>query len=481
MAATRYLRMIGVSAQGGSYLELTAVVFAGSGGAVVPVSTSCSHSPVVGAIEHLTDGDPATFARFAGADISAAGFYVEWDFGSVVDISAVSFGGGATADLYIGNCTLLVLTAGRWEVLVSGWAGDYPGAGVIGPVLGSFNAGLLLHFDDLTDSSGGGKSVSLTGGASISTVESFFGGKSFFVNSLNGAATVPSHADWDFGVADFLVDFRFFINAPISGLNRCIVCRDNIGGTRGWLIFLSDGDDAPFGSLSGVAWSSAGGVFSRCMWPIVPQPDTWYRSSYRRVNGVFELWVNETLVAVDAGNQSLVVGASATPLLVGNLCFSGTPANGPLNGYVDELLIDKGPRAAAFNPSLPRPMPYDIDAGPVRSRGSIASVVASSPVLPHSADASLRSVFACDVEHGGPGTIYGTTKTKGTPNLPTKARVVLQHQRSKLPVRETWSDPVTGAFVFTGIDTSQQFLALAEDAEGHFRPVAANRLTPEVL
>jgi hypothetical protein len=89
--------------------------------------------------------------------------------------------------------------------------------------------------------------------------------------------------------------------------------------------------------------------------------------------------------------------------------------------------------------------------------------------------------LARDVEHGGPGTIYGTTKTKGTPNQPAKARVVLLHQRSKLPVRETWSDPVTGAFAFTGIDTNQQFLTLAEDAEGHFRPVAANRLTPEVV
>ena len=94
---------------------------------------------------------------------------------------------------------------------------------------------------------------------------------------------------------------------------------------------------------------------------------------------------------------------------------------------------------------------------------------------------SVLSV-ARDVECGGAGRIYGTTKTKGSPsNLPTKARVVLLHQRSKLPVRETWSDPVTGAFAFTGIDTTQQFLTLAEDAAGNFRPVAANRLTPEVL
>ena len=92
-----------------------------------------------------------------------------------------------------------------------------------------------------------------------------------------------------------------------------------------------------------------------------------------------------------------------------------------------------------------------------------------------------RGLNARDAEVGGPGTIYGTTKTKGTPNTSTKARVVLLHQRSKLPVREVWSDPVTGYFEFRGIDTAQQFIVLAEDADGNFRPVAANRLTPEVL
>lgn len=115
------------------------------------------------------------------------------------------------------------------------------------------------------------------------------------------------------------------------------------------------------------------------------------------------------------------------------------------------------------------------------SADSAVQIAASAPVPAHSTPLASRLQLARDVEHGGPGTIYGTTKTKGTPNLPTKARVVLLHQRSKLPVRETWSAPTTGYFEFRGIDTNQQFLALAEDAEGHFRPVAANRLTPEVL
>ena len=117
-----------------------------------------------------------------------------------------------------------------------------------------------------------------------------------------------------------------------------------------------------------------------------------------------------------------------------------------------------------------------VAAGPSR-----ALVAASAPVPAFSTRRTPALATARDVEVGGPGTIYGTTKTKGTPNQPTHARVVLLHQRSKLPVRETWSDPVTGNFAFTGIDTTQQFITLAEDAAGNFRPVAANRLTPEVL
>ena len=117
----------------------------------------------------------------------------------------------------------------------------------------------------------------------------------------------------------------------------------------------------------------------------------------------------------------------------------------------------------------------------IRTADSAVQIAASAPVPAFSTRRTAPLQLARDVEVGGPGTIYGTTKTKGTPNQPTKARVVLQHQRSKLPVRETWSDPVTGNFAFTGIDTTQQFLTLAEDAAGNFLPVAANRLTPEVL
>lgn len=86
-----------------------------------------------------------------------------------------------------------------------------------------------------------------------------------------------------------------------------------------------------------------------------------------------------------------------------------------------------------------------------------------------------------DVEFGGAGTVYGTTEIKGTPDRPTKARVRLFRDRDALLARETWSDPITGAFAFEGLDVAQKFTALTEDAEGNFRPVSASRLVPEVL
>ena len=154
---------------------------------------------------------------------------------------------------------------------------------------------------------------------------------------------------------------------------------------------------------------------------------------------------------------SIVLNAGQEP-------FSYEVPNGFLAGF--------GPLTSAGGTEFGDPI--------VGTARTVPQLAASSAVPAFSSRTSSYKV-ARDVEFGGLGAIYGTTKTKGSPNAPTKARVVLAHQRSKLPVRETWSDPVTGYFEFRGIDVNQQFLTLAEDVDGNFRPVAANRLTPEVL
>ena len=485
MPAARYWRIVGIETYAGGDLELSELHLYGASGRLDATATLTSTvAPAAGALAALQDGNLATTCRFAGAAVRSGGFALVWDFGigGAADVIGVRPGSAAGPDVFLGGFTLQYRSEGEpWTSLTAYGGIQYPGDFVMGGQLLVLRADLLLHFDDLTDSGGSNKVLTLAGGATLDTTAPVFGNSSLGSRTNNSAGLVPHDAAWDFGSEDFIVDFRFRIDGPITTRNYGIVCHDNIGVARGWLIVLEDGSGGrPAGTLSAVAW--AGAVNSICSWGTVPQPGVWYRGSYRRVAGVFELWVQQVKVSTDANHKTLVIGSVSVPLVVGNLMFSGSPKDGSLGGNVDELFVVKGPTSAAIDPSVSRDVPYGGARGVLRVPSpERARIAASAPVPAYSTALAPTLQFARDIEFGGHGTIYGTTKTKGTPNVPTKARVVLLHQRSKLPVRETWSDPVTGAFAFTSIDTTQQFLTLAEDAAGNFRPVAANRLTPEVL
>lgn len=56
-------------------------------------------------------------------------------------------------------------------------------------------------------------------------------------------------------------------------------------------------------------------------------------------------------------------------------------------------------------------------------------------------------------------TPVGSTKNVGTPNTPVRRRVVLIDQPTLLPVREMWSDPVTGAYQFQRLSAGTYFVA----------------------
>ncbi len=80
----------------------------------------------------------------------------------------------------------------------------------------------------------------------------------------------------------------------------------------------------------------------------------------------------------------------------------------------------------------------------------------------------------------GDGIISGTVKRKDTPaNIALKRRVRLYRERDGMLVRETWSDPVTGAYTFVGLPRAERYTALAYDYEHNFRAVAADNLAPE--
>ncbi|MBS0453957.1 MAG: hypothetical protein JSS14_21865 [Proteobacteria bacterium] len=64
---------------------------------------------------------------------------------------------------------------------------------------------------------------------------------------------------------------------------------------------------------------------------------------------------------------------------------------------------------------------------------------------------------------GGPGTVYGTTKIDSSPDIPVSRRVCLFIEKSIRPLREMWSDPVTGAFTFSNLPMGMPFTVIAYD------------------
>lgn len=79
---------------------------------------------------------------------------------------------------------------------------------------------------------------------------------------------------------------------------------------------------------------------------------------------------------------------------------------------------------------------------------------------------------------GGNGRIVGTVKNKGTPDVPVHRRVRLYLDRDGLPVDETWSDSVTGAYAFEHLDEAHKYTVLAYDHTGEFNGVVATGVVP---
>jgi hypothetical protein len=75
------------------------------------------------------------------------------------------------------------------------------------------------------------------------------------------------------------------------------------------------------------------------------------------------------------------------------------------------------------------------------------------------------------------GRVQGTTKDKGTPNVPVSERVRLYRERDGLLVREVWSTPGTGAYSFDYVDETETYTVLSYDHNKAFRAVVADNLT----
>ena len=84
-------------------------------------------------------------------------------------------------------------------------------------------------------------------------------------------------------------------------------------------------------------------------------------------------------------------------------------------------------------------------------------------------------------EFGGAGRIAGTVNVDSTPDYPVWRRVQLFDRRNNALVRETWSNPVTGAYSFDYINPARLYVVIAYDHTGGFNAEIRDNVTPEAM
>src|SRR5574337_426170 len=494
MASARYWRITGVQAPANG-LALTAIaLYVGAQRVDGDATLTSSHAPVSGALTAIQDADLTTGCTFADADVRSGGFRLVWDFGSAVDLTSMRLA-AATQDAWPTLLLLEQFVGGVWNgpVGVMGgfsWPGQYALTEHVPlQASGTLNTVFLLHLDGahgskvFTDVAPTplAQTVSATGVA-ISTAQAKFGGASAYFDGGGfikfGTAGDPALT---LGNKDFCFEAWFY---DTGNGNRRQFMGDSTSSGPSASVFAAfiNGGVLSCGVYFGGTQYAVGGID--------PPLNQWYHLAFVRNGDALTVYINGAIAGTTQLPAGAVLSAGGGKFALGSAgdYFNNGGAYGTnWIGYADEcrFVIGEPIYTSAFTPpsapfgsgSVPA---FVFSSRPVMSARFAVAVAARAPVDSWRI-AQSRACMARDMEFGGAGTVYGTTKIKGTPNTSVKSRVSLLRDRDKMLARQTWSDPVTGAFAFKGIAASQKFTTLAEDVDGNFRPVAVNKLAPEVL
>lgn len=101
-------------------------------------------------------------------------------------------------------------------------------------------------------------------------------------------------------------------------------------------------------------------------------------------------------------------------------------------------------------------------------------------VVPYTTSAApeVLSVRGADVRFAGDGIVAGHVKVEGAVASPLYARVTLLSARDRTPVAEMWTDPLTGAYAFSGLDRQARFLLAVFEPSGSYVPGLSKVVTP---
>lgn len=223
------------------------------------------------------------------------------------------------------------------------------------------NYSTLLHCNGLDGSTTlidqSEKLWTLFNGAQIDTAQSKFGGASLLLNGSGAHATTPSHEDFNFGDGEFTITCQVYFNALADSKYQGIIARDQIGGTRGWLLFTADNSQPVPDAISFAGW--VGGTPFSVADTVPATTGAFIHIAVVRDKSsgdVLRLFKNGIQVA--SVNITGSIGAPNEPCVIGSLWNIGVVNSGSaLSGWVDEVRITKGQAVYRSN-FTPPTQPY---------------------------------------------------------------------------------------------------------------------------
>ena len=499
MAAHRFWRLTGFCVSGTGDLELSEARLYAAGSPVDVLATvTCSFTPTYGTIANLNDGLTTGIVAWPFESHSSSGFALVWDLtGSGSSVDAIRLGSGSSAGTFPLDFILQWSDDGVAWTLDSDMTGAaYPGStsltlpGTTGQPIPA-SATSLLHFDGADASTAImdnlGKVWTGSSGAALSSGWSKFGGSSL---RLGGSRTIstPSSSDFNFGSGNFTLSLWINLVTNSGADYASFICMDNINVSRGWLLVTGIASDGGAGVLGFTAFSGATPYSVSDSTALAIGTPT--HIAICRDNGLLRMY--RAGVQVSSRPISGSLNDVAAPIVVGALYVSNTTTSDQSpDGYIDELLICKEalyPNGTTFTP----PSAQYSKAGLLAAAASAPRTrqLAPSPEQMLPADAwpvttaqgHLREYPFFDAYNGGVGMIYGTTKEKNTPaNTPLRRRVLLIDEASRMTIRETWSDALTGNYEFRGVKEGATYTVLSYDHTGAYRAVVADHQIPELI
>ena len=240
---------------------------------------------------------------------------------------------------------------------------------------------------------------------------------------------------------------------------------------NGFFVSVNSDNSLLAKSLDGVTWATNSV-------PAVQSGST--RGGLGYSEGVFFIYDNSNLrvwLSVDATDWSISLRLSTWP-------YAGHKAYLRVNGKAiivsDNNTFDEiDVRTVLYEVSpanKPRKNKFRASAGRVQN---LTPTLAPSATTAHSCQ---REYPFFDAYNGGIGIVYGTVAEKHLPaNTPWRRRVLLLDERSRIVIRETWSDATTGAYEFRGVKAGVPYTVVSYDHTGAYRAVIADAQLPELI